>query len=176
MLKQLDRARTYLEPTLERVEKEGIGSHRWRWMVRSINLLAEVHHAAGRHEEALRLNTLGVEKAEATSSQKYLVNALALRGRMAAEQGDVAAAGVDFEHAYKIAEKTASPTILYPVALTLAKWCAANAREREAHELYANAKKVTDSIAADIDNAQLRKILERSPLVRSLDDASGYGP
>ncbi len=173
MLKQLDRARTYLEPTLERVEKEGIGSHRWRWMVRSINLLAEVHHASGRNEEALRLNTLGLEKAEATSSQKYLVHALTLRGRIAAEQGDAAAAGVDFERAYEIAEKTASPTILYPVACTLAEWYAANAKEREAHELYKSAKKMTDSIAADIEDAQRRKIFERSPLVRGLDDPSG---
>ena len=79
-------------------------------------MLAEVHFAAGRYDEAAPYNELGIDKASSTSSQKYLVNALALRGKLKAQHGDMAGAGADFEKAASLAEKLSSPTILYPIA------------------------------------------------------------
>ena len=98
-LGRLDRAMNYLEPTLERVENEGIGSHRWRWTVRLLNMIAEVHFAAGRLEEAARFNTLGLEKARATSSTKYEVSALALRAKLRSVHGEKETPEKDFGQA-----------------------------------------------------------------------------
>ena len=41
-LDQYERALSYLEPTLERVEREALGSHRWRWKIRLLIGLAEL--------------------------------------------------------------------------------------------------------------------------------------
>ena len=169
-LGEIDRALAQLVPTLERVENEGIGSHRWRWTVRLLNTIAEVHFAAGRYDEAARYNELGIDKARATSSQKYLVNAWALRGKLKAQHGDVAGAGADFEKASSLAEKLSSPTILYPIAHDFAKWSETHGKEEKARELYEKARNATDAIASSIENQMLRSIFLESPIVKALGD------
>ena len=167
-LGQIDRALAQLEPTLERVESEGIGSHRWRWTVRLLNTIAEVHFAAGRYDEAARYNELGIDKARATSSRKYLVNAWALRGKLKARHGDTAGAGADFEKASSLAEKLSSPTILYPIAYDFAKWSETHGKEEKARELYEKARNATEAIASSIENKTLHSIFSKSPVVRDL--------
>ncbi len=169
-LGQLDRALARLEPALERVTNEGIGSHRWRWTVRLLNMLADVHFAAGRYDEAAHYNELGIEKASATSSQKYLANALALRGKLKARHGDTEGAGADFVSAWSLAEKLSSPTILYPIAHDFARWSDANGREARARELRRRAQTATESIASSIDDQTLRSIFLGSPIVKALGD------
>ncbi len=131
-------------------------------------MLAEVHFAAGRYDEAARYNELGIEKARATSSQKYVANALALRGKLKAQHGDTAGAGADFEKASSLAEKLSSPTILYPIANDFAKWSETHGKEENARELYEKARNATEAIASSIENETLRSIFQKSPVVRDL--------
>jgi len=161
-LGQLDRARSLIEPTLERVDKEGIGSHRWRWMVRLLNMLAEVHFAAGRFEDAQRICDQAMERANETSSAKYIVAGHALEARLAQQHGDVAAAGECWKRAHARAESLASPTIGFPVASRLSAWCTDNGEESRAAELAARAESDVEAIADDIDNETLKRIFLRS--------------
>ena len=165
---QLDRALSYLEPTLERVEREGIGSHRWRWLVRLLNMLAEVHYSADNYEEALRYVEQGIDKASDTSSQKYLANGLALRGKIAARLRDRSAAGADLERALAIAEKLKSPTIVYPIAHDLASWYEASGNEDQAHQLYDRAKVLVEGIAKSVEDDSLRSIFLASRRVKAI--------
>jgi tetratricopeptide (TPR) repeat protein len=68
-LDQYDRALASLSPTLERVQREAFGVHRWRWQMKLLIGLAEVHYAMGAYEDALRAVEEGLEQARATTSQ-----------------------------------------------------------------------------------------------------------
>jgi DNA-binding SARP family transcriptional activator/tetratricopeptide (TPR) repeat protein len=81
-LGQYGRALSYLEPTLDRVEREVLGTERWRWMVHLPIALAEVHYAQGEYERALRYVEQGLERAQATSLQRYVANGQLLHGRV----------------------------------------------------------------------------------------------
>src|SRR4029453_5327742 len=92
-LGQPEHARSYLAPTLERVEREGLGSHRWRWKIRLLIGLAELSYTTGAYEQAIRYVEEGLQEAQATSSQKYVAKGWALRGKIVAQLGDNDAAG-----------------------------------------------------------------------------------
>ena len=167
-LGQLDRAMNYLEPTLERVENEGIGSHRWRWTVRLLNMIAEVYFAAGRPEEAARFNTLGLEKARATSSTKYEVSALALRAKLKSAHGEKEAPEKDCRQAVALARKLHSPTILLPVAHDFGTWCESASDEALAAAIYGEAKSAVEAISSSIRNDRLRSVFEASKVVKAV--------
>jgi tetratricopeptide (TPR) repeat protein len=66
-LGQYERALSHLEPTLERVEHEAFGAHRWRWRIRLFIGLAELAYTTGDDEHALRYVEEGLQEAQATS-------------------------------------------------------------------------------------------------------------
>ena len=167
-LGHLDRAMAYLEPTLERVENEGIGSHRWRWTVRLLNMIAEVHFAAGRPEEAVRFNALGLEKARATSSTKYEVAALALRAKLRSVHGEKEAPEKDFGQAMALARKLQSPTILLPIAHDFGRWCESAGDEASAAAIYRETKSAVEAISSSIQNDKLRSVFEASKVVKAV--------
>lgn len=169
-LGRLGRAMDYLEPTLERVENEGIGSHRWRWTVRLLNMIAEVHFAAGRPEEAARFNALGLEKARATSSAKYEASALALRAKLRSVHGEKETPEKDFGQAMALARKLQSPTILIPIAHDFGTWCDTAGDEASAAALYGEAKSAIDAISSSIRNDRLRSVFESSELVKTVHE------
>ncbi len=168
-LGQTDRALSYLVPTLERVEREGIGSHRWRWIVRLLNMIAEVHYATENYDEASRYVELGIERARATRSQKYLANAQMLRGKIATKLGDMDAAATDLDGAFAVAEKLGSPSITYPIAHELGIWCEENGREARARELHGRAKEAVERIVSGVDDGTLRSVFLKSRLVQAVN-------
>ena len=158
----------YLEPTLKRVENEGIGSHRWRWTVRLLNMIAEVHFAAGRPEEAARFNTLGLNKARATSSTKYEASALALRAKLKSVHGEKEAPESDFAKAMTLARKLQSPTILLPIAHDFGRWRDSTGDEASAAAIYGEAKSAVEAISSSIRNDRLRSVFEASKVVKAV--------
>ena len=87
-LGQHARAVSYLEPTLDRVEREAFGAHRWRWKMKLCLGLAEVSYTTGAYDQALRYVEEGLQEAQKTSSQKYVALGWALRGKIVAKLGE----------------------------------------------------------------------------------------
>jgi len=49
----------------------------------------------------------------------YASLGLALRGKIAAKLGDVAAAGIELQRAFSLADQLQSPSLIYPIAYDL---------------------------------------------------------
>src|SRR5262249_16112467 len=81
-------ALSYLKPALERVEREALRAHRWRWTIRLLMGLAELAYTTGDYEQAIRYVEEGIKQAQRTSSQKYIALGWALRGKIVANLGD----------------------------------------------------------------------------------------
>jgi predicted ATPase len=167
-LGQHERALSYLEPTLERVQREAFGAHRWRWKVRLLIGLAEVHYSARAYEDASRYVEEGVKEAQATSSQKYVIKGCGLRGKVLAHQGDIEAAGAELQRAFSLAEQLGSPSLVYPIAFDLGQWYEAVGKEREAIELYRKAKATTEYMATAVEDQALQSIFLQSASVQAI--------
>ncbi len=127
-LGQHARALSYLEPTLDRVEREAFGSHRWRWKIRLSSGLQSCPIPQATYDQALRYVEEGLQEAQRTSSQKYVALGWALRGKIAAKLGDSDAAGTELQRAFTLAEQLQSPSLLYPIAYDLGSGTKAQAR------------------------------------------------
>jgi tetratricopeptide (TPR) repeat protein len=90
-----EQALSYLNPTHDRVEREALGSHRWRWQIRLLIGLAELSYTTGAYDQALRYVDEGLKEAQRTSSQKYVALGWALRGKIIAKLGNAEVAGTD---------------------------------------------------------------------------------
>jgi hypothetical protein len=156
------------EPTLDRVQREAFGAHRWRWKVWLLLGLAEIHYATGAYTPALRCVEEGLNEAQATSSQKYVAKGWALRGKIAAQLGDAEAAGVEFKRAFTLAEQLRSPALSLPLAYDLAQWYETVGQEREAAALYNTAKTIIDHMATAVEDDTLCAIFRCSALVPAI--------
>jgi class 3 adenylate cyclase/tetratricopeptide (TPR) repeat protein len=172
LLGQYERALSYLEPTLERVEHEAFGAHRWRWKMRLLIGLAEVHYAAGVYEQALRYVEEGIKEAQATSSQKYVAKGWALRGKIVAKLGDGDAAGAELQRAHTLAEQLHSPALFYRIAYDLGQWYETAGQEQEAAILYGKAKAAAEHMATAIEDEALRAIFLKSAPVQAIYDCA----
>ena len=166
-LGQHERALSYLLPTLDRVQREGIGSHRWLWTERLLVGLAEVHYATGMYDEALRYVEDSLKKAP---RKKYEAKARALRGKIAMKMGDTDTAGAEFRTAFTLADELRSPSILYPIAYELGHWCETTGKVREARGLYEKAKVTIERMADSVGDEGLRTAFLRSPRVREISE------
>ena len=130
-------------------------------------MIAEVHFAAGRLEEAARFNALGLDKARATSSTKYEVSALSLRAKLRSGHEKKETPEKDFGQAMALARTLQSPTILLPIAHDFGTWCESAGNEASAAAIYGEAKSAVDAISSSIP--------KRPPSlrVRSLDGREG---
>ena len=169
-LGQYDRALSYLKPTLKRVEREASGAHRWRWKLRLLMGLTEFFYTVGDYEQAIGYVEEGLREAQATSSQKYLAQGYALRGKIAAKRGDSEAAGVELQRAFMLAEQLQSPSLTYPLAYDLGQWYAAAGQERQAAELYGKAKATIERMANAVEDAALRSTFLQSALVQAIHE------
>ena len=172
LLGQHKRALSYLQPTLDRVQHEAFGAHRWRWMIRLLIGLAEVHYASGAYEQALRYLEDGLKEAQTTSSQKYIAKGWALRGKIVAKLGGSGAAGEELQRAFTLAEKLGILTIVYPVAYDLGQWYETTGQEENAAMLYGKAKAAVEHIAESLSDETLRSIFQRSARVREIYECS----
>ena len=169
-LGQHDRARSYLVSTLERVEREAFGVHRWRWTIRLLTGLAELSYTTGDYDQALRSVEAGLQEAQRTSSQKYVALGLALRGKIIAKLGDTDAAGTELQRALSLAEQLQSPSLLYPIAYDLGQWHESIGKEREAAALYDKAKATIEQMATAVEDEALRSTFLQSALVQEIHE------
>jgi tetratricopeptide (TPR) repeat protein len=169
-LGQYERARGYLEPTLDRVQREAFGAHRWRWKIRLLIGLAELSYTTGAYEQALRYVEEGLQEAQATSSQKYVAKGWALRGKILAALGNREAAGAELQRALALAEQLQSPALFYPIADDLGQWYEGRGKERESAALYSRAKAAIEHMAAAVEDQALRAIFLQSPLVQAIQE------
>jgi tetratricopeptide (TPR) repeat protein len=172
LLGQRERALSYLQPTLDRVQQEAFGAHRWRWKIRLLIGLADVYYASGAYEQALRYLEDGLREAQATSSQKYIAKGWALRGKISAKLGGIESAGAELQRAFTLAEKLAIPTNLYQVAYDLGQWYETTGQEENAAMLYGKAKAAVEQIAATLKDETLRSIFHQSAPVRKIYECS----
>ncbi|HEX2277170.1 MAG TPA: AAA family ATPase [Candidatus Tectomicrobia bacterium] len=167
-LGQYERALAALQPTLERVQHEAFGVHRWRWQTRLLIGLAEVHSAMGAYEHALRAVEDGLEQAQATASQKYVANAWALRGKILIALGRREAGGRELQRAFKLVEQLRSPPLTYPIAYDLGQWFEMTGNERRAMVLYGKAKATIEHMLAAVEEPSLQASFRQSELVQTI--------
>jgi tetratricopeptide (TPR) repeat protein len=170
-LGQHERALSYLEPTLKRVQREAFGAHRWRWKIRLLIGLAELFYTTGAHEQALRYIDVGLREAQATSSQKYVAKGWALGSKIVARLGDSDAAGAELQRSFTLAEQLQSPSILYPIAYDLGQWYETVGQEREAAALYGRAKAAVERMATAVEDETLRAVFLQSALVQAVHES-----
>jgi tetratricopeptide (TPR) repeat protein len=169
-LGQHTRALSYLEPTLDRVEREAFGAHRWRWKMQLCIGLAELFYATGDYDQALRHVEEGLKEAQRTSSQKYVALGRALRGKTAAKLGDIETAGTELQRAFTLADQLQSPSLLYPIAYDFGKWYESTGNEPEAVSLYGRAKTTIEQIATAVEDEALRSTFLQSALVQEIHE------
>jgi predicted ATPase/class 3 adenylate cyclase len=168
-LGQLDQARSYFEPTLERVQREAFGAHRWRWKMRLLMGLGEICYTTGDYEQALHYVDAGLQEAQATSSQKYVAKGWAMRGSILIKLGDTEAAGLELQRACILADQLLSPTLAYPLAYKLGQWYEAVGQEREAAVQYRKAQAVIENLATGLEDQVLRTTFLQSVPVRAIE-------
>jgi tetratricopeptide (TPR) repeat protein len=169
-LGQYERASSSLTPTLDRVQREAFGAHRWRWTIRLLIGLAELSYTTGEYDQALRYVEEGLKEAQRTSSQKYVALGWALRGKIAAKLGDANAAGTELQRAFSLAEQLQSPSLLYPIAYDLGQWHESTGKEREAATLYGKAKVTIEQMATAVEDDALRSTFLQSALVQEIHE------
>ena len=170
LLGQYERALSYLQPTLDRVQREAFGAHRWRWTIRLLIVLADVHYATGAYSQALRHVEEGLKEARATSSQKYVAKGLALRGKIVEKLGDSDAAGAELQRAHTLAEQLHSPALIYRIAYDLGQWYETAGQEQESSVLYGKAKTAAEHMATAIEDEVLRSIFLHSAPVQAIKE------
>jgi class 3 adenylate cyclase/DNA-binding winged helix-turn-helix (wHTH) protein/tetratricopeptide (TPR) repeat protein len=167
-LGQYERALASLSPTLERVQHEAFGVHRWRWQMKLLIGLAEVHYAMGAYEHALGFVEQGLEQAQATGSQKYVAKAWALRGKILTASGQRAAGGRELQRAFRLVEQLRSPSLTYPIAYDLGQWFETTGNERRAMALYGKAKATIEHMLAAVEEPSLQASFRQSRPVQTI--------
>lgn len=168
-LGQHERARSSLEETLERVRREAVGTHRWRWKIRLLVGLATLLSAMADDQQALRSVEAGLHEARATSSQKYSAKGQAVRGTLLARLGQAEAAHSELQHALALAESLHSPSLFYPIAYHLGYWYESRGQEREAITLYKQAQAGIEHMATAVEDTALRALFLGSTRVQAID-------
>jgi tetratricopeptide (TPR) repeat protein len=170
-LGELPQAFASLESTLERVQREGFGTHKWRWQMKLFIGLAEQAYGTGGYEQALRYVEQGLDEALATSSQKYIAKGWALRGKILARLGKSEAAGAELQRAFSLAERLQSPSLTYPLAYALGQWHESMGHEREAAALYGTAKATVDQMETTVGDEALAAIFLQSEPVQLISES-----
>jgi tetratricopeptide (TPR) repeat protein len=169
-LGQHARAVSYLAPTLDRVEREAFGAHRWRWKMKLCLGLAEVSYMTGEYDQAIRYVDEGLQEAQRTSSQKYVALGWAWRGKIIAKLGNAEVAGTELQRAFSLADQLQSPSLLYPIAYDLGQWHESVGKNREAASLYSQAKATIAQMATAVEDDALRSTFLQSALVQEIHE------
>ena len=167
-LDQYERALSSLELTLGRVQREAFGVHRWRWQMKILIGLAEVHYAMGAYEPALRAVEEGLEQAQATTAQKWLAKAWALRGKILIALRQQEAGGRALQRAFRLVEPLHSPSLTYAMAYDLGQWFDMTGNERQAAALYGKAKAAIEHMLATVEDSALQASFRQSRPVQTI--------
>jgi tetratricopeptide (TPR) repeat protein len=175
-LGQYERAVSSLSPTLERVQREAFGVHKWRWQIKLLIGLAKVHYAMGANEHALHAVEEGLKQAQATGSQKYVAKACALRGKILLILKQREAGGRALQRAFRLVEHLHSPSLTYPIAYDLGQWFEMIGKERQAVALYGKAKATIEHMLAAVEDPAWQAPFRQSgPVQTILACAAGVG-
>jgi tetratricopeptide (TPR) repeat protein len=167
-LDQYEHALSSLKPTLERVQREAFGVHRWRWQMKLHIGLAEVHYAMGAYEDALRAVEAGVEQAQATTAQKWLAKAWGLRGKTLLALKQREAGGRALQQAFRLVEHLHSPSLTYPMAYDLGQWFEMIGNEHQAAALYGKATATIQHMLTSVEDPALQASFQQSGLVQTI--------
>ncbi len=170
-LGQYDQARHYLEPTLERVEHEAFGVHRWRWKIRLLIGLADLSNVTGALDQALTYLEDGLREAQATSSQKYMALGLALQSNVRAKLGQIEMVEEPMRRAFALAKQLGSPSLVYPVAHDFGQWCEQRGQESHAAAAYARAHSAIEHMVTRVEDDALRSTLLQTSQVKAIQAA-----
>ena len=163
-------ALSHLQPTLERVQQQAFGAHKWRWTIKLLIGLAELAYMTADYEQALRYVEQGLQASQATTAQKYLALGWALRGKIAAKLGDTAAAGSELQRALSLADQLQRLSLIYPIAYDLGQWYESTGKEREAAAMYGKAQSTIEQMVTAVDDATLRSTFLQAALVQKIHE------
>jgi predicted ATPase/class 3 adenylate cyclase len=166
-------ALSHLQPTLERVQQQAFGAHKWRWTIKLLIGLAELAYTTADYEQALRYVEQGLQASQATTAQKYIALGWALRGKIVGKLGDTAAAGSELQRALSLADQLQRLSLIYPIAYDLGQWYASAGKEREAVAMYGKAKSTIEQMVTAVDDATLRSTFLQSALVQAIREHGG---
>jgi class 3 adenylate cyclase/tetratricopeptide (TPR) repeat protein len=169
-LGRYERALASLKPTLERVQHEAFGVHKWRWKMRLLTGLAELAYTTGAYEQALRYVEEGLQEALATASQKYVALGWALHGKIAVQLGDAETAGTELQRALSLVDALQSPSLIYPVAYDLGCWYASIGKESEAITLYRKAHATIEQMLTAVEDVALCTAFRQSAPVQAINE------
>ncbi|MFN2201107.1 MAG: ATP-binding protein [Caldilineaceae bacterium] len=162
------RALAIFEPTLTRVEREGVGAHKWRWRMKLLLELAAHAYAIGDPTQALRYVDEALDEALATSSRKYVAQGTALRGKILMKLGNTEGAGAELKRASSLAESLHDPSLSRPLAFALGQWYESLGRTEDASAQYGKAQRIVEQITSDLDDDELRNTFLLSEPVQSI--------
>ena len=167
-LEQLDRARTLMEETLDRVEREAFGSHRWRWKIRLLVGLGQLWKMEQEPEKALQFLNQGLRLAVDTGSRKYITEAKGLRGEILLANGQIEESFRELQEALNIAQEMASPTLMWRTARLLGRAYIHHQDTNSASATYQLALNTITTLADQISNKELREVFLTSSEVASI--------
>jgi tetratricopeptide (TPR) repeat protein len=167
-LEQPDRARTLMEETLDRVEREAFGSHRWRWKIRLLVGLGQLWKMKQEPEKALQLLHQGLKLAIDTGSRKYVTEVKGLRGEILLVGGQREEGFRELQEALTLAQEMASPALIWRVARLLGQAYVRLQDINSAFATYQLALNTITTVADRIGNRELREVFLTSSEVASL--------
>lgn len=167
-LEQLDRARTLMEETLDRVEREAFGSHRWRWKIRLLVGLGQLWKMEQEPEKALQFLNQGLRLAVDTGSRKYITEAKGLRGEILLANGQIEESFRELQEALNIAQEMASPTLMWRTAQLLGRAYIHHQDTNSASATYQLALNTITTLTDQISNKELREVFLTSSEVASI--------
>jgi tetratricopeptide (TPR) repeat protein len=140
------------------------------WQIKLLIGLAELSYTTGDSDQAIRYVDEGLKEAQRTSSQKYVALGWALRGKIAAQLGELKAAGTDLQRACTLADQLQSPSLIYPIAYDFGQWYENSGQDREAAEMYGKAKATIEQMATAVEDETLRSTFLQSALVQEIHE------
>jgi class 3 adenylate cyclase/tetratricopeptide (TPR) repeat protein len=175
-LGETGRAGEVLVETAERIATGAFDSHLWKWQIKvplgfaRIALRERSLDAAARHlREALGL-------AQRTQTQKLVVEALGLRGELAAAAGRPADGIADLREALGLARAIAYPRLIWERAAAAGRALAADGQEAEARAAYRIGLDALGRTLPRIPDRRLADtLLGSEPVARLREDAAALG-
>jgi tetratricopeptide (TPR) repeat protein len=167
-LGQYARALASLQLTLERVQRQAFGVHRWRWQMKLLIGLADVHYAMGAYEHAFGAVAEGLQQAQATTAQKWVAKAWALQGKILLALGQREAGGRELQRAFRLIEQLHSPSLTYSIAYELGQWFDMLGNEPQAAALYGKAKAAIEHMLTTVEDAVLQASFQKSWQVQAI--------
>lgn len=167
-LGELSRAREVLDDIRRRVEREGDGSHRWRWLLRISAAQSELERAEGRPAEAREYALEALSLALKTGSLKYVSVSQLELARAALDLSEPISALGHLVAASEVGRALECPSLHLQIEPLLADLFAQQGRQREAilHRQLAAAS-LSQMLAGAPDDEHRERLLA-SPVGSSL--------